>query len=93
MTTEELTQLKKDALYERHEATTDYNANCQRLAALARKFSELRDLTHNPANYAAVRSSLSVPTTDDVHTAIQECGDASQRLDEAKKECARLGIE
>ena len=96
MTDQERETIKKNALYERHQATDDLALHRQKIRDIQQRLSRVStalDATPNDSGSPLLQFRTSIPSADDILKADAERRAAAVRLEEAQKLCASLGLD
>ena len=94
VTDQERDQIRKDALFERHQAQGDLALHRDKLASLAGNLGRMSSLLSGPSTSNTVRQAASqIPSEAQILAAYSEFTSASERLRAAEKRCADLGLD
>ena len=91
LTDQERAQIRKGALYERHEAKADLALHREKVTSIA---SALRDVARIvESRPAAELVARSIPLKDEVVHAVSQYQSATERLRAAERRCEELGLD
>ena len=95
VTDQERDEIRKDALWERHQATEAFVLYQQKVENLADRLREVvRQLEHDPARDRNTSlDQIKIPTADEIRRSAKERDVAGERKDSASAQCMRLGLE
>ncbi len=95
VTDQERDEIRKNALWERHQATEDFALHQQKVENLTERLREIvRQLEHDPARDRGTSlEQMEIPTADEIRRSAKEREAAGERKDSAGAQCMRLGLE